>query len=128
MSIDRTIKAAIEPIVPVCLPNLYDPGDDEARVSEYCTFNYSEVPTSFGDDAPMFVRYLVQLHWYLPTGANPFARKQRIKKALFDAGFTYPEVTNAGYSGEGSKSGQDHGGQHYVFECELAEGVDDGEL
>lgn len=107
MSLNSTIKAAIEPIVPVCGPDQYD-----GPAIEYCAFNYSEIPDAFGDDSPHAIRYLVQLHYFIPTGANPISRKKLLKNALLNAGFTYPTVTNA----------SDGDGQHYVLECEYADG------
>lgn len=108
MSINSKIKAAIEPIVPDCEPNVYN-----GASVEYCTFNYTEMPTCFGNDEPGMIRYLVQVHWLLPAKANPLSKKKSIKSALLTAGFTYPSVTPA----------SDSSGQHYVFECEFLEGV-----
>ena len=107
MSINSTIRAAVTPIVPICVPDQYD-----GMATEYCTFNYSEIPDSFGDDSPHAIRYLVQLHYFFPTGANPYAKKKQLKNALLNAGFTYPSVTNA----------SDGDGQHNVFECEYVDG------
>lgn len=107
MSIDATIRNAITPIVPVCVPQIYT-----GTETEYCVFNYSELPTDFGDNMPHAMRYLVQLHWYLPLKANPNAKKKQIKQALANADFTYPSVVNA----------SDADGQHFVFECQHVDG------
>ena len=107
MSINSTIRAAITPIVPECVPDQYS-----GTATEYCTFNYSEIPDAFGDESPEAIRYLVQLHYFLPTGANPYAKKKQLKNALLSAGFAYPSVTNA----------SDSDGQHYVLESEYCDG------
>ena len=107
MSINTIIRAAITPIVPECVPDQYG-----GTATEYCTFNYSEIPDAFGDELPGAIRYLVQLHYFLPTGTNPCAKKKQLKNALLNAGFTYPSVTNA----------SDADGQHYALECEYSDG------
>ena len=107
MSINSAIRSAVTPIIPECVPDQYDGTD-----TEYCTFNYTEIPDAFGDEMPGAIRYLVQLHYFLPTGANPYTKKKRLKNALLNAGFTYPSATNA----------SDSDGQHIIFEMEYADG------
>lgn len=107
MSVNEKLRAAVLPIVPICEPDAY-----AGEESEYCTFDYAEVPDAFGDDMPQAIRYLVSLHWYLPRGVNPIAKKKQIRKALLVADFTAPTITNA----------SDDDGQHYVFECEYWDG------
>lgn len=110
MNIDERIRAAVLPIVPICEPDLYD-GEE----STYCTFNMEEIPTAFGDDAPHAVRYLIQLHLFAPGWPKPPSTRQLRKqlcRAVLDAGFTYPEVTNA----------SEKEAQHYVLEFEGVDG------
>ena len=110
MNIDERIRAAVLPIVPICEPDLYD-GEE----STYCTFNMEEIPTAFGDDAPHAVRYLIQLHLFAPGWPKPPSTRQLRKqlcRAVLDAGFTYPEVTNA----------SEKETQHYVLEFEGVDG------
>jgi hypothetical protein len=113
MSIDATIRTALTPIVPIVKPNVYTGSE-----TEYCVFNYSELPTGFGDNAPHAIRYLVQLHWFAPwrtesgVAINPNTKKKQIKQALLNADFTYPSTTNA----------SDGEGQHFVFETEYCDG------
>lgn len=107
MAIDERIRAAVLPVVPVCAANV-DPGSAE----EYCTFNYDEIPDGFGDNAPTHIRYLCQLHYFIPNGRRPTATKKALCRALLKAGFTYPSVVNA----------SDGDGQHYVFEFEDVDG------
>ena len=110
LSVNEALKNAIQPIVTICVPDQYT-GDSD----EYCTFNYTEIPDEFGDDQPWLTRYAVQLHWYLPAGVNPIARKRSIRRALIAADFTAPTITPT----------HDDDGQHYVFECEYVEVYED---
>lgn len=110
MNIDERIRAAVLPVVPICEPDFYD-GEAET----YCTFNMEEIPTAFGDDAPHAVRYLIQLHLFAPGWPKPPSTRQLRKqlcRAVLDAGFTYPEVTNA----------SEKEAQHYVLEFEGVDG------
>ena len=107
VSVNKALKSAVQPIVPICVPNVYT-GDS----AEYTTFNYTEIPDEFGDDQPWLTRYLVYLHWYLPEGINPLSRKRAIRQALISAGFTAPTSTDA----------SDEDGHHFVFECEWMDG------
>lgn len=106
--IDEKIQGAVTPLVPVCVPNLYT-GDEK----EYCTFNYSELPEDFGDNLPHAVRYLVQVHWFLPLKVRPHPKKRELRRALMGVeGFTAPEIIDA----------SDGEGQHYVYEFEAWDG------
>lgn len=77
-------------------------------------FNYDTLGADFADDAPGHERYLVQVHLYAPRTFDASERVRRTKRALADAGFTWPDTVNA----------SDADGQHIVFECEYAEGID----
>ncbi len=103
MTVNQMIIDVVSPIVPKVYPDNYN-GEEP----EYCVFNCSEYPDLFGDDAPTLIRYAVMLHYFLPLGKNPISVKKKIQKALYDAGCTYPTVTNA----------TDNEYQHYVFEFE----------
>lgn len=106
MNIDERIRAAVLPIVPICEPDFYDGGEET-----YCTFNMDELPTSFGDDRPRNLRYLIQLHLFAPGWPKPPSTRQtrrQLCEAILAAGFTYPEVTNA----------SEQEAQHYVLEFE----------
>ncbi len=108
LRLDERLMAAVTPIVPVCVPEIYT-GDAE----EYCTFRCTELPAGFGDNRAHHVRYLVQLHWFLPLKRRPHRRKAALRRALMETrGFTTPVIT----------PGADEVGQHYVFEFEALEG------
>ena len=102
-SINERIRKAVTPIVPVCVPDFYK-GD----AAEYCTFNYEEIPGGHGGNGPTVIRYLIQLHYFLPPGRSPVRKKRELARAILAAGFTYPEIHNA-------SDGED---QHWAFEFE----------
>lgn len=112
MSINETIIRAVTPIVPVCVPDVYKPDAGETPETVYCVFNYTETPEVFGDDEPEVIRYLVQLHLYLPLGQTSVQLKRQLRRAMLDAGLTVGDFTNS----------SDLEGQHYVLECEWADG------
>ena len=107
MSINELIRDAVLPIVPICEPDSY-----EGDAAEYCTFHYSEFPTLFADGTPDAILYSVMLHWFLPRGADPTKKKAKLRRAIFEAGCTYPSTINA----------SDNDAQHYVFEFQYADG------
>lgn len=105
MSINSTIKAALDPIAPA-EADVY-----EGAAAVYITFGYNSLGADFGDDEPSHERFLVQVHLYAPNGYNTISKRRDIKKALAAAGATWPIYENA----------SDKDGQHHVFECELIE-------
>lgn len=107
MAINETLISAITPIVPICVPNVYT-GEGQ----EYCVFHVDERPDLFGDDSPQAILYTVLLHWYLPLGSNPLATRRKIKRAILEAGGTYPGVVDD----------TDADGQHFIFEFEYIDG------
>lgn len=107
MTINQRIIAAMDFGVP-CVPGIY-----KGTADEYITFNYNSMPDDFGDDAPGHEVNLVQVHYVCPVRQDSVARRKSIKQKLFAAGFTWPDMTDA----------KDADSQHYVFECEIAEGV-----
>lgn len=113
MSFDSRLRNKLIPIVPIVEPNMY-----EGDAVEYIIFSYRERGDCFGDNEPEEIILTVQVHYFLPNGENPRAKKRLIRQALFELGGTWPEITNA----------SDKDGQHYVFEFEYAEEEDDGQL
>lgn len=113
MSFDSRLRDKLIPIVPIVEPNIY-----EGDAIEYIIFAYGERGDCFGDNGPEEIVLSVQVHYFLPNGENPRAKKQLIRQALFELGGTCPEITNA----------SDKDGQHYVFEFECAEEEDDGQI
>ena len=97
MDIDEIIKAAMEPLVPVCVIDVYG-----GKAEEFVVYTYTETPLDVGDDVPHAIRYTVHLHWVFPwrpgITATPEVKdkKKKINRALVKAGLTYPTVTSAG--------------------------------
>lgn len=106
-TVDEKLLRVLSAIVPAAAPNLFD-GD----ALEYITWQYSTIPVIFAESRPHMARYLVSVHLFLPNGENPNGKKLEICQDLHAAGFTYPSITNA----------SDKLSQHYVFECEYADG------
>ena len=118
MTAMEILKQAVESTGMPVYANFY-----QGEAESYCTINCTEIPASFGDDAPEMIRNLVQVHWFAPYGSTPTQKKRAICAALLRAGCTYPEITDA----------SDETGLHFAFECEYADGnveeVDeDGEI
>lgn len=59
----------------------------------YVVYNIvGETPVNFGDDAPEACIIDLQAHLYLPAHQNFFEIKNKLAKALFQQGFTYPSI------------------------------------
>ena len=112
MSIESRIRLALEPFEYKVYPDTYN-GKDET----YFVFNYNTIPDDFGGNQPWYDRALIQVHLFCPHELNTVQLRKEIKLALLGAGFTYPSMINA----------SEENAQHWVFECEIAEAVDDGE-
>lgn len=107
---NERIIAALNTTDPV-KPNVYT-----GEATTYYTFNYNTMGANFADDAPGHERYFIQVHFVCPVNYDSVSRRVEIKNNLFDAGFTWPSMTDV----------SDSDRQHWVFECEYAEGVCDG--
>ena len=104
----EAIQAALTPIFPdAVFPQLYT-----GQLLEYAVWNYSVVGEAWAEGAPQAARYLVQAHYYLPHGKDPRPTLLRMEQALFEKRFTWPIPTDA----------SDAEGQHWVLECEYADG------
>lgn len=110
MSVEMTtaLQAACESVLPgAVFPNVYT-----GPLLRYVVWNYDEIPAVFAERAPRASRYLVQVHFYLPHKEEPLTGIQALRRALFDRQFTWPSLTDA----------SDGDGQHYVLECQYADG------
>lgn len=113
MSINSRIKTALDG-----LTNDHAAADTyKGREAEYIVFNYSMIPADFGDDDAGHYLALVQVHLYAPHEKNTVKLRREISRRLVSAGFTRPSITPA----------SDERGQHYVFECESAEAIEEAE-
>jgi hypothetical protein len=109
MSIESKIKTALNSLGYKIYPGNYD-GADET----YFVFNYNTMPDDFGDNKPQHERALVQVHLFCSHEFNSVNLRNDAKEQIFNAGFTWPYMTNAG----------DEDGQHWVFESQIGVGVD----
>ena len=107
MDVPERIREAVLPIVPVCVPGIYQ-GDEQV----YCTFNDSRSPEEVGDNRVTLIAHQVQLHYFLPWPDDPRRTIKALCRAVEEAGFTYPEVADA----------SDVDGQHYALEFEDVDG------
>lgn len=106
--IDTTIRTALQPMgIPV------EPNEYEGEATEYISYVYQELGAVHAEKRPHAIRYILDVHWYLPRGKNPESGKNRIRHLLLAAGATWPNIVNA----------SDKEGQHYVFECEMVGAV-----
>lgn len=112
MDINEAIIRAVTPIVAVCVPDVYRPDAGEPEAETYCVFNYTEEVTLPGDDEPGAIRYLGQLHLYLPQGLSPIGLKRKLRRAMLDLECAVGDFLNL----------TDLEGQHYVLEFEYVDG------
>lgn len=107
MTAFEKIVQAIKPFGFPYSPDLY-----QGPAKTYFVYNYAdERGTLFADDVPGEIIASVQVHFYLPKSENFITIKNRIRKALFQMGFTFPEVTSVI---EDDK-------RHIIFECDIEE-------
>ena len=85
----------------------------------YFTLNMNAVPDSFADDAPLYDRWLVQLHFFAPFTLNTTALRRQIRNALHAAGYTYPTLVDASEKTRATDGTE----QHVVFEFEAVEAI-----
>ncbi len=109
MSIESRIKTALASFGYPTYPNIYTGSEPN-----YFTFNHNTFGADYGENKPQHEIALIQVHLICPNDFDSVATRKTIKKKLFEAGFGYPEMTDA----------SDDTGQHWVFECQAAEGVD----
>ena len=102
------LQAALSTVYPrAAFPNVYS-----GPLLEYVVWNYDELPRVFADSAPHASIYLVQVHLYCPHKESPTEAIQALRRALWDAHFTWPSLTDA----------SDSDGQHWVLECQYTDG------
>lgn len=109
MTVDAKIKRALEPI-----GYKVTAGTTCGEKPPYFTFGYTVLGDGYADDEPTHERYLVHVEAHLPLAFNFHSLNQQVKKALHQAGFTWPTlyVTDDGTL------------RQLSYECEIAEGVD----
>ncbi|EDM88810.1 hypothetical protein RUMOBE_00931 [Blautia obeum ATCC 29174] len=55
----------------------------------------------------------MQIHFFMPANESYISWKKKIRKALFDAGFTFPEVI--------IQTEDENTIRHMIFECSIEE-------
>lgn len=116
MSVAARVKAVLDALGDPAEKSVLDAAAKE-NPKRYYTFSCDSFGANFGDDEPGCERCLVHVHLFAPLDQNCFRQVRKTKKALFAAGFTWPEVTDA----------TDQAGQHFVFECETAQPIEEDE-
>lgn len=111
----RIVRALAPFGYPVAQGN--SPTDDET----YFAFTMDATPDDFGDDEPHADIIGVMLHLFAPFTQNTTKLRRKIRRAIFDAGFTYPDMVDASETTRQSDGTE----QHIVFEFEDAIGVDE---
>ena len=119
-SIDARLVAALSGIAPIWNSVKEDRESDPADEPEiYYAFQYSTRGANYADDEPTAEIASVHLHLWAPLSQNMTSLVRRTKAAVHEAGFTWPEKTDA----------SDDKGRHIVFEFQDVDGVDvDGNL
>ena len=107
MTVNERIIQALSPFGLKVVPDFYGEGDEE-----YFTFNYADDrAVNFADNKPINVIAYMQIHYFCPVKKDYLHLKREVRKALLEAGFTYPSVTDATVSGDDER--------HLVFECSI---------
>lgn len=92
-----------------CSPGVY-----KGSEKRWITYNYADdYGDVFADDDPYVVINSVQIHLFLPLNEAFTEWKKSIRRALFDAGFTFAEIT--------VQIEDDEKIRHIIFECDIEE-------
>lgn len=125
-TINEILIGALEAIAPTCYWEL-DEEDGDERPMRRILFNYNIVPDIFGNNAPVFEKYLVQVHYFCPRGENSLEARQKIKRIIFELSEQWADETLVQRV---SKKAPEE--QHYCFEFEylisIKWGGEDGEV
>lgn len=104
----EALTGALEPLFPgAVFPQLYT-----GPLLRYVVWNYNILPRVWAEGVPHAARYLVMVHFYLPHKEDPREAILSLSRALSEAGFMWPDLTDA----------SDSDGQHWVLECEYTDG------
>lgn len=109
MTTFEKIIAAIEPFGFPHAPDIYKGKEDK-----WFTYNYADdYGTDHADDTPQEVIASVQVHLFIPSDDNFIGLKNKVRRALFRQGFTFPEI---------AVMTEDNGKlRHIIFECDTEE-------
>ena len=112
MSINERIIRALSPLGLSVTPDTHRPEQGDL----YITFGYSVRGENHGDNVPQVEVSDVMIHLWANRGENVLQQRRMIRLLMSQAGFTWPDETDAG----------DEDGQHYVYECQIAEWIGGG--
>lgn len=121
MTINEILIKTLEDIAPT-YPWELDEEDGDDRKTRRILFNYNTIPDTFGDNAPAFEKYLIQVHYFCPKGENSLKIRKRIKAALFEMTEDWPEEIQVTRQG---KAAPDE--QHYCFESKYLLPIEEDE-
>ncbi len=124
MEVGEKIVEALKDIAPCYAWAAYDGSLDDSK-DKYFVYNYSTMPVFFADDEPPFEQYSIQLHFFCPFGVNTIAIRRKVKKAIYNAGFSFPSEEII--SGNSRSSAPADEGQHYCFEFLALSTVNEGD-
>ena len=102
-SIEKRLTDALAPIGWEIAVTVY-----KGAADRYLVIRHGDHPISHGDDRPGALRILVYVDIYCPLDFNPVATVNAVRRALFNAGCTYPTTEDA----------SDDDCRHIVVECE----------
>lgn len=107
-----TFDKIISAIEPFGFPHAPDVYRDEAP--RWFAYNYADdYGADFSDDNPGEVIASVQVHLFLPIDDDFISLKNKVRRALFGQGFTFPEITVMTEDNEKLR--------HIIFECDIIE-------
>ena len=102
-SIEKRLTDALAPIGWPIFNGVY-----QGKAKSYIVLRHSDLPALPGDDRPGALRILVYVDIYCPLSGNPTATVNAVRRALYNAGMTYPTTEDA----------SDADTRHIVLECE----------
>ena len=109
MTTFEKIQEVLRPMGIPCVPDVY-----KGKERKWITYNYAgDYGTNFADDTPETIINSVQIHLFLPQNESFTQLKTKIRFALFEAGFTFPEITVLTEEEEKIR--------HIIFECDIEE-------
>ncbi len=120
MTINEILIGTLEEIAPAYPWELDEENGDE-RPQRRILFNYNTVPDTYGDNAPAYEKYLIQVHYFCPKGEDSVENRDLIKRALFAVSEEWPEELLVHQ--ENKQAPEE---QHYCFEFEYLLPIDWG--
>lgn len=107
MNAFEKIQSAAQSVGVKAFPHTYS-GQEKRWITYQVITERGEL---FGDDEPGTVVSRVMINLFIPVRENYIELKDKLRRALFAQGFTWPEIVNTSIE-------SDTGLRHIVFECE----------